>query len=247
MSLHPLPPTRSWSLRTRLTLVTVIALALGIVPSGLLMLRMLSDEASVAGEVAALPANRAWQQVLAALQTQRELGTEGLSTRPDAKQEWPAARQATARALMALAVSLQADTELPASHFQALKALQAKLAQLDQAADQGELDVNKLLTRHQQIAEDAFAAIGQLNADSGLLLDAEAASYFAIVAGLQEAPRAQDALSELSAIARAAAVDDLATVARALTRYREHARQMQGQLQVAQAAAPPAQPRCWSA
>jgi methyl-accepting chemotaxis protein len=238
MNLNPLRHTQHWSLRTRLALVTVISLALGIVPSALLMLRMMSDEASVTREVAALPANRAWQQLLAALQTERELGVEGLSTRPDAKQEWPAARRTTTKALSALDAALQADAELPAMHAQTLRALQAQLAKLEQAADQGELDVNKLLARHQALAEEVFAGIARLNADSGLLLDGEAASYFAIVAGLQEAPRAQDALSELSAIARGAAVDDLAAVARALTRYREHARQMQSQLQVAQAAAP---------
>ena len=43
----------------------------------------------------------------------------------------------------------------------------------------------------------------------------------------------QDALSELAALARAAAVDDLASISAAHTRYREHGAQMQTHLQLA--------------
>ncbi|MFG6465740.1 methyl-accepting chemotaxis protein [Pelomonas baiyunensis] len=232
-----------WSLRTRLSLVAVLALLLGLVPSGVLLHQFVAQLDVVAQEHQALPANRAWQAVLAALQQQRLLGAEALSTRPDQKPQALAAAARVLEALAAVEPTVQAGT-LPAdaarTQLEHLQRLRQAHAPLRQALDQGPLDAPRLLAAQTQLAQTAFDAVADLNAASGLLLDPEPASYFAIIAGLQAAPRVQDALSELAALARAAAVDDLASMSAAHTRYREHAAQMLTHLQLALQAGDPA-------
>jgi len=231
-----LKATEHWSLRTRLTLIAVLSLLLAIVPSGMLLRQYAAQLDIVAGEQHALPANRAWQAALAALQQQRGLGAEALSTKPDAKPQAIATTRAVEQALQKLEAALGEsglDEALVAQQRERIVALRDQQAALAKALADGPLDASKLLAAQLRLASAAFEAIAELNAGSGLLLDPEASSYFSIVAGLQAAPRAQDALSELAAIARSAAVDDLASVSAAQTRYREHAAQMQIHLQLA--------------
>ncbi|PTT90049.1 hypothetical protein DBR42_06745 [Pelomonas sp. HMWF004] len=237
--MNPLKLTAHWSLRTRLAMVTALALMLGIVPSMLLLRNYQAQLATVADEARALPANRAWQAVLAQLQQQRGLAAEALSTKPDAKPQALAAARAAQAALTSLQQVMAASglpEALTAAQRERIDALLAQQAALAKALADGPLDTSRLLAAQAALAEAAFESIADLNAGSGLLLDPEAASYFAIIAGLQAAPRVQDALSELAAIARAAAVDDLALVSAAQTRYREHAGQMQLHLRLALAA-----------
>jgi len=234
--MNPLKLTEHWSLRTRLALVTVLALLLGVIPSALLLRNYADDLGTVAGEQHALPANRAWLAMLARLQQQRGVGAEALSTKPETKPQAIAAAQAVQTALTELDKTLADSglpTELAATQRERVAALRTQHAALAKALEQGPLDASRLLDAQGLLAQAAFEAIAELNAGSGLLLDPEAASYFAIIAGLQAAPRVQDALSELSAIARAAAVDDMARVSAAQTRYREHAAQMQLHLRLA--------------
>ena len=225
-----------WSLRTRLALVAVLSLLMGLLPSGLLLKQYAEQLGVVAGEQGGLPANQAWQGVLSALQQQRVLGAEALSTKPDAK---PQALQAMARtrqafdALEAALASGQLPVELAARQRSLIEPLRAQQAALTKAMTDGPLDATRLMAAQVRMADAAFQGITELNAATGLLLDPQAASYFAIVAGLQAAPRVQDALSELAALARAAAVDDVASIAAAQTRYREHAGQMLSHLELA--------------
>lgn len=228
-----------WSLRTRLALVAVLSLLMGLVPSGMLLRHYASQMSVVADEQSGLPANRAWQALLAALQQQRVLGAEGLSTRPDARPQALAAADEARQALAALEPALadpRLDAAVAASQRELIKPLREQHAALAKALADGPLDAPRLLAAQARLADAAFDGITTLNAGTGLLLDPQAASYFAIVAGLQSAPRVQDALSELTALARAAAVDDLASIAAAHTRYREHAAQMLTHLQLALAA-----------
>jgi methyl-accepting chemotaxis protein len=225
-----------WSLRTRLALVAVLALVMGSLPGGLLLRQYVDQLGVVAEEQSGLPANRAWQGVLAALQEQRVLGAEALSTRPEAKPQALAAAARTTEALTALEAALQGgvlDLDTSTRQQALLKPLREQQAGLVKALTEGPLDANRLLKAQARLSNAAFEGITALNAATGLLLDPEPASYFAIVAGLQTAPRVQDALSELAALARAAAVDDLASIAAAHTRYREHAAQMQSHLELA--------------
>jgi methyl-accepting chemotaxis protein len=233
--MNPLKFSENWSLRTRLAFVAVLSLLLGVVPSAMLLRGYVSEQATAARQHQALPANRAWQALLARLQDQRGLGAEALSTKPDSKPQAVAAAGAVQAALKALDAALAEglDDKLATAQRERVAALQKREAELAKALEQGPLDVPRLLAAQTALADEAFDAIAELNAGAGLLLDAEAASHFAIDAGLQAAPRVQDALSELAALARAAAVDDPARMASAQTRYREHAVQMQQSLRLA--------------
>jgi methyl-accepting chemotaxis protein len=222
--------TAHWSLRTRLALVAGLSLLLGAVPSALLLHGYAADLETARRQHQALPANQAWQTLLARLQEQRVLAAEALSTRPDARPQAVAAARAAQAALQALDVAL---ADGPAAQRERVASLRAREAELAQAIAHGPLDVPRLLAAQAALAGDAFDAVAELNAGAGLLLDAEAAPRFAIDAGLQAAPRVQDALSELAALARAAAVDDPARMSAAHTRYREHAAQMQQSLRLA--------------
>jgi methyl-accepting chemotaxis protein len=222
--------TAHWSLRTRLALVAGLSLLLGAVPSALLLHGYAADLEAARRQHQALPANQAWQTLLARLQEQRVLAAEALSTRPDARPQAVAAARAAQAALQALDVAL---ADGPAAQRERVASLRAREAEMAQAIAHGPLDVPRLLAAQAALAGEAFDAVADLNAGAGLLLDAEAAPRFAIEAGLQAAPRVQDALSELAALVRAAAVDDPARMSAAHTRYREHAAQMQQSLRLA--------------
>ncbi|MDR7268575.1 methyl-accepting chemotaxis protein [Pelomonas saccharophila] len=227
--------TEHWSLRTRLALVACLSLLLGVVPSALLLRGYAAQFDSASQQHQALPANHAWQALLERLQAQRGLAAEALSTKPDSKPQAIAAAAAVQAALKALDAAL-ADglpAGLAATQRERVAALRSRHAELARTLAQGPLDPPRLLDVQAALADGAFEAIAELNAATGLLLDAEAASHFAIEAGLQSAPRVQDALSELAALARAAAVDDLGRMSAAHTRYREHAAQMQLRLRLA--------------
>ncbi len=227
--------TQPLSLRTRLAVIACLSLLLGALPGALLLRGYAEQLDNAARQHRALPANRAWQALLAQLQQQRGLAAAGLSTQPDARPQAIAAAQAVQAALQALDAALDRGLEptLAASQREQVAALRERQAELARAIADGPLDLPRLLAAQAALADTAFDALARLNAGTGLLLDADAASRFAIDAGLQAAPRVQDALSELAALARAAAVDDPARMATAHTRYREQAAQMQLQLQLA--------------
>jgi methyl-accepting chemotaxis protein len=224
-----------WSLRTRLAFIAVLSLLLGAIPSTVLLRAYAAEHATASRQHQALPVNRAWQALLLRLQEQRGLAAEALSTRPDAKPQAIAAAQAVAAALKALdeALGEGLDAPLAAAQRERVTALRGQQAELAKVIEQGSLDTTRLLAAQARLADAIFEAVTELNAGAGLLLDAEAASHFAIEAGLQSAPRVQDALSELAALARAAAVDDPARMAAARTRYGEQAAQMQQHLRLA--------------
>jgi methyl-accepting chemotaxis protein len=230
-----LQATPHWSLRTRLALVACLSLLLGAVPGALLLRAYAAQLDTAAQQHQALPANRAWQALLARLQDQRGLAAEALSTQPDARPRALAASEAVQAALKTLDATLAESlpAALAGAQRERAAALRSRHAELARALAQGPLDVPHLLAAQAALADAAFEAMTELNAATGLLLDAEAASHFAIEAGLESAPRVQDALSELAALARAAAVDDPARMAGAHTRYGAHAAQMQLRLRLA--------------
>ncbi len=213
-------------LKTRLLLAALIALVLGLVPTALLLRQDGQQLQRLQAEQAALPANQAWQTLLRLQRQQRELAAESLGTRPAARAELPAVQQAMQPALTALRQTLPEGRHREAAERQA-KALQ----HLQQALANGPVDLTRLLAAQQDLALTAWRAIDDLNEEAGLPRDPDPASQQALLAGLQAAPRVEEALSELGAIARAAAVDDLALLTAAMTRYREHAEAMQAALQ----------------
>ena len=223
----------SLSLKTRLILVGLIALLLSVLPSALLIRRYAADFELASREQAGLPVNEAWQATLKALQQHRLLAAEALSTRPAARGELAAAHQAVRTALQTLTSSLDTDGGLPVRQRESAKALDAQFERLAGELHENKLDLPKLLAGQQSLAARAFGAISELNDDAALLLEADPALHHAVVAGLQISPRVGDALSELSGIAKAAAVDDIAPLTAALTRYRENVEAMQHEMQQA--------------
>ncbi|MEH0167657.1 methyl-accepting chemotaxis protein [Roseateles microcysteis] len=219
---HLLSPT----LKTRLLLAALMALVLSLVPTALLLRQDGLQLASLQREQAALPANQAWQALLRLQRQQRELAAEAQGSRPAARQELAAVQQAMAPALAALR-----EVSATPRHREAVEAQAAALARLEKSLADGPLDLSRLLAAQQDLALSAWRAMDDLNEEAGLPRDPDPASQQALLAGLQAAPRVEEALSELGAIARAAAVDDLAALTAAMTRYREHANAMQEALQ----------------
>ncbi|MFH7044648.1 methyl-accepting chemotaxis protein [Paucibacter sp. JuS9] len=219
---HLLSPT----LKTRLLLAALMALVLSLVPTALLLRQDGLQLASLQREQAALPANQAWQALLRLQRQQRELAAEAQGSRSAARQELAAVQQAMAPALAALR-----EVSATPRHREAVEAQAAALARLEKSLADGPLDLSRLLAAQQDLALSAWRAMDDLNEEAGLPRDPDPASQQALLAGLQAAPRVEEALSELGAIARAAAVDDLAALTAAMTRYREHANAMQEALQ----------------
>lgn len=92
------PTSRPLSLRSRLTVVACLALLLGALPGAALLRGYATQQDTADRQHQALPANRAWQALLAQWQVQRGLAAESLSTRPIhamAEQTRAEARQAT--------------------------------------------------------------------------------------------------------------------------------------------------------
>ena len=238
-----LTATKDLSLKARLSLVALIALLLGVVPSSILLLGYSAELRSVALEQRGLPINKAWQGALNALQQHRNLAAESLSTKPESKTGLAAVQQATRTALNAVTASLDGSLEGDDTrrHIAAVAQVSSQFDALSTELDAGKLDVSRLLARQQALANLAFRAIADFNGAAGLLLDPDPAAYFSIIAGLQAAPQVEDALSELGAMARAAAVDDIGSVASALTRYREYAGQMLQQMEAAEGVGGPMQ------
>ncbi len=217
------------SLRARLGLIAAVALVLSIVPGSLLSLRYGSDAQLAQREQGGLAANTAWQGFIKALSQHRRLASEARSTRPDAKAELPAARKAVQDALAKLKPLVDGDPR----QVEALKQIGDDFTALCADIDGAGLDVARLIQRHQDLTARAFVALADLNGSNDLLLEPAAGLHFAVAAGLGSAPRVEDALSELGAIAGAAAVDDIALLNTALTRYREHSGAMLQQMQAA--------------
>ncbi len=226
-----------WSLRTRLSLITVLSLLLGLLPGSALLADYIEQLGVIANERQALPVNRAWQSALTALQEQRGLAAEAVSTHPERKPDAIAAGRKVEGALQAVGQALADEAGLAGGlgprQRERLNSLREHQAALAKSLEQGPLDAVRLITAQRKLADEIFDAITELNAGTGLLLDSQPASNFAIIAGLQAAPRVQDALSELAAFARSAQVDDIGRVVGAQTRYHDHARQMMEHLQLA--------------
>ncbi|MCV2367621.1 methyl-accepting chemotaxis protein [Roseateles oligotrophus] len=230
--MNSLKPSRQLSIRTLLSIIGMIAMLLGLLPSSLLVQQYTKELDLVERETIGLSLNEKWHEILQSLQTHRSLSVESLSIRPDAAKELADNRQSTRNAIEQLKLLLVG--QLDGRHAEAAKTLAEHLELLGADLDGRKLDVAKLLNRQQALSAEAFRAIAELNGDSGLLFDADEASYFAIMAGLQAAPHVEDALSELASLAKAAAVDDVGNVSAALTRYREHSSSMLQYLQATQ-------------
>jgi methyl-accepting chemotaxis protein len=219
---------RALSVRARLLIVAGMCALLALLPTSQLVLRHAEELAFVREERAALPANRAWQALIAALQAHRQMAAAQLA-HPDTQGQRAATTMRVTQSFAALRDALDASGASNARR----DAVAALKREFDAPNAQAAGSLQGLLGRHLALAERAFAEISALNAESRLLLERDGAAHFSIIAGLQAAPRVSDALSELAAVAAAAAVDDIAAVSTASARYREHAAALRTNLELA--------------
>ncbi len=207
-------PVRGLGLRQRLALVALLCLGLCLLSAAPVGWRLFEALRGVAAERATLPLNAQAQQLL------RALGAHRLAAaRPQAAGE--AERRAAAAQLRQALQSL-AQSPVAAPERAALQALERDFNTLDQALLQRTLDTTALLARHRALARELLDLMDRLNLAAGLLLEPDAALQLPIQAGLQRAPRMGDAVAELGALAAAVAVDDVAALSAAATRYEEH-------------------------
>ncbi|HSV68698.1 MAG TPA: methyl-accepting chemotaxis protein [Methylibium sp.] len=209
---------------------------LALLPTYQLGVRYAKDVAFVDAELAALPVNRAWAEVVAAAQAHRQSAVVA-AARPDAEVRRAQAAERAVRAFDGVELALESAPAAPA-RIEAVARLRTEFQALAAAAATQSLDVGQALARHRAFTDHVFDEVSRLNADAQLLLDPEATTHFSIVAGLQVAPRAGDALSELGSLAIAASVDDIAAMAGASARYRDHAGSLRLDLEQAAAADP---------
>jgi methyl-accepting chemotaxis protein len=220
------------SLKHRLALVALLCGAVCLLPSAQLGFNLLSALRNVQAQRAALPANQAWQRVIADLSDHR-MASATASSHPE---------QAAARDAAAAKLDKDFDAvliELARVRHSEPLVDDAKQIHEEFKALHGK-GVNQMLQvqspQYRALLDHLFDAVSQLNAHSGLVMQREGATYFNIVAGLQVAPRLTDTLAELGAIASAAAVDDVAAVGNASGRYRADLRQLTAALRHAAAA-----------
>jgi len=213
----------NWQLnvRQRLSVVALLVAVLCLVPTGYLAQGLWHDLHTVETEREGLSAHRAWQQLLADLGAQR-IAMAGLASQAEAKTQLEALAPRIQGDFKHIRSHLNAEPEVNAALLAQVEALQKDAAGLDDAltgAAGGGMDFATGMKRHLALIQRVGDAMAQHHARAGLLPDAEPAAYFQLIAGLEIAPRIGDALSEFSAIARAAAVDDVASVAAAAARY----------------------------
>ena len=210
---------RTLSVRSRLIIVAGLCTALAALPTTLLAIHFVSDYSVAQREATSLVSQRAWQSVVSALSTHL---VQAAAAR--VKPEIEATRQKSAAgvdaAIETLRRTLVSEGAAP-RHIAAADALRTQFDQLAAAVASKQLAPEQLLQRERAIEEDAFASIESLAADGGLALDTQPSAHYMIHAGLQAAPRVSSALSELSAIAAAITIDDIALVSSASTRYHQ--------------------------
>ncbi len=222
------------SLKHRLAVVALLCGAVCLLPTAQLGFNLLGALRTVQAQRAALPANQAWQRVIAELSEHR-LASATASSHPE---------QATARDAAAVRINQAFDAVLAelAAVPRAAPLIEDATRLRDQFKALHGQGVNQMLQvqspRYRALLDGLFDAIAQLNARSGLLMQADGATYFNVVAGLQVAPQLTDTLAELGAIAAAAAVDDVAAVGSAAGRYRADLRQLAAALRQAEDADP---------
>ena len=217
------------SLKHRLAVVALLCGAVCLLPTAQLGFNLLEALRTVKAQRAALPANQAWQRVIADLADHR-MASATASSHP----EQAAARDAAAAKIDKDFQAVLAELD-DVRHGDALTEEATKIR--DQFKALHAKGVSQMLQvqapQYRALFDAIFDAVAQLNARSGLLMQQDGATYFNVVAGLQVAPQLTDTLAELGAIGAAAAVDDVAAVGNAAGRYRADLRQLNAALRQA--------------
>ncbi len=221
------------TLKHRLAVVAVLCALLTLIPTVQLLAQLVGGLSSLRQEQSALPANRAWQQLVGHLAAHRT-ASAAAGVLPDRAPQ----REALARTVTAdfgLVRSALAALPTAADRLAPAQALEERFQALAKLATGG-AQWQALAPQYRDLMDAVFDEMDALNAHTGLLLDREAAGRFNVVAGLQIAPLLTDTLSELGAIVAAVAVDDIGAVHSAAGRYRAYIRMLNQALTQAAAA-----------
>ena len=230
---QPIAPAlrRGLTIRTRLIVVAVLSALLAALPTGWLVRHVWEDRSQAQRAWSSLQANRAWQAALATVRAHREAGSALLGQ----AQARPALQAAAAQwvdRLQAVHDALPASLR-DAAQQQAAAALQERWSALVAMAAQQPPRTAPWLAAHRAFVQQVQDEITRLNTASQLFLERDPGLQYLVRAGLQDAPRMSDALSELSALALAAAVDDPSAIAATMDRYLESASAMRLHLALA--------------
>ena len=223
--------TTPLTIRTRLRLVAVLCVLLAGVPTLWLGRYLWHDVAQAQAELSALAANQAWHAVLADVQAHREAGA-AMAGQPEQQQTRTQLASQMQQRLQQVAAALP-DSPLQAQHQQGVQAVQQAFQALTQTAAAGAPAFNEWMQGHLTLQQQIYGQMLALNAEAHLLLDPDHGIHFLVRAGLQDAMRVSDALSELSALAAASLVEDTGAMGAAAARYREHVYAMRQHLKQA--------------
>jgi methyl-accepting chemotaxis protein len=214
-----------WSLRQRLWALVGLCLVAALVPTASWLTDRAQDLHHARSARAAWPEQQAWLGTLTHLQTLRQAWAGTLANQEGAASRRSEAQKALQSDLTAL-VSLGADA-------QAIDALRDGLAQADKTLAAQRPTIGSLLTVFRGLSLQCQQAMGRLAARSFMLPGTGLGADRALNAGLLLGPKVADDLSELVAIANAAAVDDVAQVGGAQGRFDDDVASLQEDMRLA--------------
>ncbi|MEK8034013.1 methyl-accepting chemotaxis protein [Ideonella sp. DXS29W] len=218
------------SVRHRLLVMAGLCFLLAAVPTAFVVADTFDRMERVTRERNALDLQRHWQVALNALQDHR-LEATASNVNADARPRRVRAAERWAAAVDVLHARHE-QQNLPNEDLALLVGEFRKLT----PSEGRKATAGQLLVGHAQVAGRIFDQIESLSASTGLANDNHTASFYLIRAGTDAAPRVGDALSELSSVAAAVAVDDIALVSGAASRYRSGADDMRRYLTLAMGA-----------
>ncbi len=184
---------RSVSLARRFTLLSVLILAAVALPTVGLMQKVLEEQQFVSREFAGARPALALIDTVTHVQSHRLHSVLSLSAQADAKPARAAAEAATLKALSDIKPVLPDEGDMP-KRLQDIEAAFKALA-ADVAGDK--LGAREAFERHNAVLKQMDDLMAHNLANSGLLLDPEAANYFFIIAGFQEGKTVIDQLAQL--------------------------------------------------
>ena len=183
------------SLRTKMRLIALMALAMAAVPGAYSLLDSVADWRLTRTEVAGLAPAAELMQVMRSTQLHRGRANGVLN----GDESGSADRESIAQKLRTQATALDAAMAGlgDAALTQRVTAQRAELGQLLDAVQQRSLKAPESFARHTRLVDDQIALLYDVSVVSGLVLHPEAVGYFLQDAGLHQMPPLIEALARL--------------------------------------------------
>lgn len=214
-----------WTLRQRLWALVGLCVVAALVPTASWLTDRAQDLHHARSARAAWPEQQAWLMAQAHLQSLRQAWAGTLANQEGAVSHRAEAQKALEADLSALAAS--------GADAQTLRALRDSLAQAEKTLTAQRPPIGTLLAVFRGLSLQVQQAMGRLAARSYMLPATTLGADRALNAGLLLGPKVADDLSELVAIANAAAVDDVAQVGAAQGRFEDDVAALQEDLRLA--------------